>query len=47
LAERDVDSLENQNKASAILQPLLQQYPDHPGVAHYLIGFGLPTYLAL
>jgi hypothetical protein len=37
LAEQDVDSLENQKKAIAILQPLLQQYPDHPGVAHYLI----------
>ena len=37
LAEQDVDSLENQKKAIAILQPLLQKYPDHPGVAHYLI----------
>jgi tetratricopeptide (TPR) repeat protein len=37
LAERDVDSLENQKKAIAILKPLLQRYPDHPGVAHYLI----------
>lgn len=37
LAEQDVDSLKNQKKAIAILQPLLQQYPDHPGVAHYLI----------
>jgi hypothetical protein len=37
LAEQDVDSLENQKKAIAILQPLLQRYPDHPGVAHYLI----------
>jgi hypothetical protein len=37
LAEQDVDSLENQKKAIAILNPLLQQYPDHPGVAHYLI----------
>ena len=37
LAEQDVDSLENQKKAIAILQPLLQQYPDHPGVAHYVI----------
>jgi tetratricopeptide (TPR) repeat protein len=37
LAEQDVDSLANQKKAIAILDPLLQQYPDHPGVAHYLI----------
>ena len=37
LAEEDVDSLANQKKAIAILQPLLQHYPDHPGVAHYLI----------
>lgn len=37
LAEQDVDSLENEKKAIAILQPLLLKYPDHPGVAHYLI----------
>jgi tetratricopeptide (TPR) repeat protein len=37
LADEDVDSLENQRKAIAILQPLLEKYPDHPGVAHYLI----------
>jgi tetratricopeptide (TPR) repeat protein len=37
LADADVDSLGNQKKAIAILVPLLQQYPDHPGVAHYLI----------
>jgi hypothetical protein len=37
LAEQEVDSLENQKKAIAILDPLLQKYPDHPGVAHYLI----------
>jgi tetratricopeptide (TPR) repeat protein len=37
LAEEDVDSLENQKTAVAILQPLLEKYPDHPGVAHYLI----------
>jgi tetratricopeptide repeat protein len=37
LAEQDVDSLENQKKAIAILDPLLQKYPNHPGVAHYLI----------
>ena len=37
LAEADVDSLANRKKAIAILEPLLEQYPDHPGVAHYLI----------
>jgi tetratricopeptide (TPR) repeat protein len=26
-----------QKKAISVLQPLLQQYPDHPGIAHYLI----------
>src|SRR5215472_689830 len=37
LAEEDVDSAANREKAIAILNPLLQKYPDHPGVAHYLI----------
>lgn len=37
LAEQEVDSLGNQKKAMGILDPLLQKYPDHPGVAHYLI----------
>lgn len=37
LAENDVDSLENQKTAIAILNPLFEKYPDHPGVAHYLI----------
>lgn len=27
----------NQLKAAALLEPLLSKYPDHPGVAHYLI----------
>ncbi len=27
----------NQLKAAALLEPLLKKYPDHPGVAHYLI----------
>jgi hypothetical protein len=27
----------NQLKAAEILEPLFQEYPDHPGVAHYLI----------
>ena len=35
--EEDVDSLANQKKAIAILNPLFEKYPDHPGVAHYLI----------
>src|SRR6266446_628167 len=26
-----------QQKAISVLQPLLQQHPDHPGVAHYMI----------
>jgi Tfp pilus assembly protein PilF len=37
LAEQDVDSLANQKKAIAVLDPLLEKYPNHPGVAHYLI----------
>jgi len=37
LGEQEVDSLNNQKKAIAILDPLFQKYPDHPGVAHYLI----------
>lgn len=27
----------NQKKAVAILEPLYKQYPDHPGLAHYII----------
>jgi len=27
----------NQMKAAAILEPMFKKYPDHPGVAHYLI----------
>jgi len=30
-------SFARQLKAAAILEPLLARYPDHPGVAHYLI----------
>ena len=30
-------SFANQLKAAAILEPLLTKYPNHPGVAHYLI----------
>jgi tetratricopeptide (TPR) repeat protein len=38
LAEEDSDSsTANREKAIAILNPLLQKFPDHPGVAHYLI----------
>ena len=33
----DVNGLEEQKKAIAILNPLFEKYPDHPGVAHYLI----------
>ncbi len=29
--------LAHQKKAISVLQPLLRQYPDHPGIAHYLI----------
>src|SRR5690349_3670110 len=37
LAEEDVDSMGNRERAIAILKPLLEEYPDHPGIAHYLI----------
>ena len=37
LAEEEVDTTANLKKAISILDPLLKQYPDHPGVAHYLI----------
>jgi tetratricopeptide (TPR) repeat protein len=37
LAEEDVDTIANLKKAISILNPLLQRYPDHPGIAHYLI----------
>jgi len=30
-------SFANQKKAAAILEPLFRKYPNHPGVAHYLI----------
>ena len=30
-------SFTNQLKAGAILEPLFKKYPNHPGVAHYLI----------
>jgi len=37
LADKDVDTTANLQKAISILDPLLQQHPNHPGVAHYLI----------
>jgi tetratricopeptide (TPR) repeat protein len=37
LAEDEVDTMANLKKAISILHPLLKQFPDHPGVAHYLI----------
>jgi tetratricopeptide (TPR) repeat protein len=30
-------SFERQRRAGAILEPLFERYPDHPGLAHYLI----------
>lgn len=37
LAEDGVDDLANRRKAIAILNPLFEQQPNNPGVAHYLI----------
>jgi tetratricopeptide (TPR) repeat protein len=37
LADEDVDDTANRKRAMAILEPLFQQHPDNPGVAHYLI----------
>jgi len=37
LADEDVDTMANLKKAISILNPLLEKFPDHPGVAHYLI----------
>ena len=37
LAEENVDPLANRKAAIAILAPLFRQYPNNPGVAHYLI----------
>jgi len=33
----DKDALPGLNRAIAILDPLLEKFPDHPGIAHYLI----------
>jgi tetratricopeptide (TPR) repeat protein len=33
----DRDEMVNRKKAIAILDPMLKRYPDHPGLAHYLI----------
>jgi tetratricopeptide (TPR) repeat protein len=35
--EDDANELADRQKAIEILAPLLQQHPDHPGVAHYMI----------
>src|ERR1700752_1858427 len=37
LAEEEVDTMANLQKAIGVLNPLLEKYPDHPGAAHYLI----------
>jgi hypothetical protein len=37
LAQDGVDDLANRRKAVAILNPLFEQQPNNPGVAHYLI----------
>src|SRR5260370_38426394 len=38
LAEEDHDNeMADRQKAISILDPLLQQHPDHPGIAHYMI----------
>jgi hypothetical protein len=38
LAEEDHDNeIADRQKAISILNPLLQQHPEHPGVAHYMI----------
>jgi Tfp pilus assembly protein PilF len=37
LSEVAVDDAESRSKAIGILQLLLEKYPNHPGVAHYLI----------
>ena len=37
LAEEDAESIGDRERAITILKPLLEQYPDHPGIAHYLI----------
>jgi tetratricopeptide (TPR) repeat protein len=37
LADEDVDTMANLQKAIGVLSPLFEKYPDHPGAAHYLI----------
>src|SRR5262249_34666677 len=40
-------SYANQLKATAILEPLFERYPDHPGIAHYIIhAYDYPTLAA-
>jgi len=36
-AQPDDKTYANQLKAAEILEPMFRTYPDHPGVAHYLI----------
>ena len=35
--EDDKNEMDHRKKAMSILEPLLEQHPNHPGVAHYLI----------
>jgi tetratricopeptide (TPR) repeat protein len=37
LAQMGVEDLANRRKAIAILEPILEKYPQNPGAAHYLI----------
>jgi tetratricopeptide (TPR) repeat protein len=40
-------TLQNQTRATAILEPFYLKYPDHPGVVHYLIhGYDYPSVAA-
>ena len=35
--EDDANTLADRTRAIAMLKPLLEEFPDHPGIAHYLI----------
>lgn len=35
--EDDKNEMDHRQKAISVLEPLLQQHPNHPGVAHYMI----------
>jgi len=37
LADAGLETNANLKKAIALLEPMLRQFPDHPGIAHYLI----------